>query len=184
MARSQESIGLQRRSDTGSEPRNVRERGEFPTDQPLEALKADHRLVRQLFDRYFAARAAEEKKDVGTHLLLLLEMHTSLEDSVFYPRVQDTDAALVERCRQDHDHATQLVDRLKLMDESDPQAIKLFQELSDAIAAHVQEEEQKLFPVVKQSGLDLAALGQEMHAFETRMIAARMQKPIAPGLRQ
>lgn len=165
-------------------PRKVRERGEFPIEQPMDALRADHHLVRKLFDRYFRAQEAEEKKDVGTHLLLLLEMHTSLEDSIFYPRVQEADPALVEHCTQEHEHATQLVDRLKLMDESDPQAIALFHELADAIFAHVQEEEQKLFPKVQQAGLDLAAIGREMHAFETRMIAARMQKPAAPGLRQ
>lgn len=159
-------------------------RGEFPVDRPLEALKTDHQLVRQLFDRYFQAQDDNEKKDAGAHTLLLLEMHTSLEETVFYPRVRDVDPALIDQCEHEHEQARQLIDRLKLMDESDPQAVQLFHQLADAIFQHVDIEEQRLFPKVQQANLDLSAIGNEMLAFETRVIAARTQKPVAPGLRQ
>ncbi|WP_292936971.1 hemerythrin domain-containing protein [Noviherbaspirillum sp.] len=162
----------------------TRGRGEFPVDRPMDALKADHHLVRQLFDNYFHAGDADDKRDAGSHVLLLLEMHTSLEEGVFYPRVHDADASLVEHCEQDHEQARQLIDRLKLMDESDPQAEQLFHELADAIFRHIELEEQQLFPKVQQAGLDLSAIGHEMQAFETRMNATRLQKPVAPGLRK
>lgn len=163
---------------------DARSRGEFPADQPLETLRADHHLVRQLFDRYFQAQDADEKRDVGTHVLLLLEMHTSLEEGVFYPRVREADPALIEQCEQEHEQAKQLIKTLRRMDESDPQAVQTFRQLADAIFRHVDVEEQQLFPKVRQANLDLSAIGQEMRDFETRMIAARMQKPVAPGLRQ
>ncbi|HJV86392.1 MAG TPA: hemerythrin domain-containing protein [Noviherbaspirillum sp.] len=162
----------------------TRGRGEFPTDRPMDVLKADHQLTRQLFDRYFQARDADEKKDAGTHIVLLLEMHTSIEEGVFYPRVRGVDPALVDHCEQDHEQARQWIERLKIMDESDPQAEQLFRQLADAILKHIDVEEQQLFPKVQQAGLDMGEIGLEMQSLETRMIADRQHKPMAPGLRQ
>jgi hemerythrin superfamily protein len=163
---------------------SIARRGEFPVDQPIEALRTDHQLVRQLFDRYFQAQDEGEKKDAGHHVLLLLEMHTSLEEGVFYPRVHEADPALIDHCQQEHEVAKQMIERLRIMDEADPQAEQLFRQLADAVFRHVEEEEQQLFPKVEQANLDLSAIGHEMLALETRLIAGRMQKPIAPGLRQ
>jgi hemerythrin superfamily protein len=167
--------------DIGSD---AQRRSEFPADQPIEALKADHNLARQLFDRFFAAQDVNEKKDLGPHILLLLEMHTSLEEGVFYPRVREADPDLIEHCVQEHDQAKELIERLKLMDEGDPQTEQMYRQLADAIFGHVETEEQQLFPKIQQSGIDLGAIGQEMQIFETTMIAQRHQRPTAPGLRQ
>lgn len=163
---------------------NAFRRGEFPSDAPIEALRADHRFVKELFDRYFATRDEDEKKETGRHVLLLLEMHTSLEEGVFYPRVRDADPRLVDHCEEEHEEARLLIDRLKPMDESDPQAQQLFRELADIVLLHVEHEENDLFPKVEQAGLDLSAIGMEMQSLQMRMIADRLQKPAAPGLRQ
>jgi hemerythrin superfamily protein len=160
------------------------QRGEFPVDQPMEALKTEHNMVRELFDRYFEARDANDKRDIGRHVLLLLEMHTSLEESAFYPRVREADSSLVEHCEQEHEHAKQLIERLKLMEEGDPQAEQTYRQLADAVLQHIETEEQKLFPKIQQANIDMISIGQEMQALETTLIARYMQKPIAPGLRQ
>lgn len=161
----------------------MRRRGEFPVDQPMEVLKTDHQFVRTLFDRYFNASDVTQKREVGPHILLLLEMHASLEETVFYQRVRDVDPALVGRCEQEHEQARQLIDRLKIMDEGDPQAEQMFHQLADAIFRHIEAEEQQLFPKVQQAGLDLNAIGQEMLAAETRLIAGRSPRTRAPGMR-
>ncbi len=162
----------------------TRGRRAFPTGRPMDALKADHQLARQLFDRYFHARNADEKKDAGTHIVLLLEMHTSLEEGIFYPRVRGVDPALVDRCEQDHEQVRRWMERLKIMDESDPQAEQLFRQVADAVLKHIDIEERQLFPKVQQAGLDMDEIWLEMQSLETRMIAARLQKPLAPGARQ
>ncbi len=38
------------------------QRWDFPVDQPIEALRTDHRFVRELFERHFQAQDADEKK--------------------------------------------------------------------------------------------------------------------------
>lgn len=161
----------------------TRRQGEFPTDQPLEALRADHALARELFERYFQAQDRGERKGIGARILALLEMHTTLEESVFYPGVRKADPALVERCGHDHDEAKQLIERLALMNDGEEQADRMFHQLADAILTHVDLEEQQLFPKVEQAVIDLAAIGHEMQACEFRLIADRAQRPAAPGVR-
>ena len=161
----------------------IRQRGEFPVDQPLEALKTDHRFVRELFEEYFRTQDEDERKDLGGHILALVEMHADLEENAFYPRVRDADPSLVAHCEDDHAQARQLVEGLKPMDAASPQAETLFRQLADAVLRHVDEEEQQLFPKIAQANLDMAAIGSEMQAFEVRLIAARNQRPVTPGLR-
>lgn len=159
-------------------------RDEFFIDRPLEVLKADHQLIRQLFDRYFRAKDANEKKDIGPHILLLLEMHTSLEEGIFYSRVREADPALVDQCQHEHDEAGQMIAKLKIMDEGDPQTEQTFHQLADTIFKHIETEEHQLFPKVLQARLDLGAIGQEMRAFEAGLLGARAHRPSTPDMRQ
>ncbi|HJV53440.1 MAG TPA: hemerythrin domain-containing protein [Noviherbaspirillum sp.] len=162
---------------------DMRRRGEFPVDRPMDALRTDHQFVRKLFDRYFKAGDVAEKREVGPHILLLLEMHTALEETVFYQRVRDVDPALVARCEKEHEQAKPLIERLKIMDEGDPQTEQLFHQLAEAMLAHIENEERQLFPKVEQAHLDLHTIGQEMLASETRLIAGHAPRTRAPGMR-
>lgn len=161
----------------------MRQRGEFPVDHPIEALRTDHQFVRQLFDRYFHTQDAGDKHAVGRHLLALLEMHTTLEETVFYPRVRSVDPGLIDVFEQEHEQATQMIRTLRLMNDGDPQAEPIFHQLANAVLPHIEVEEQQLFPRVEQANFDMSAIGHEMQSVETRMIADRMQRPVAPGFR-
>lgn len=160
----------------------MRRRGEFPVDQPLEALKTDHGFVRKLFEQYFQSQDASEKSAIGAHVLALLETHTALEERAFYPRVREVDASLIEHFEQEHGEARQLIENLKLMDDSDPHTDELYRRLADSVLRHVESEETQLFPKIEQAGMDMSAIGQEMQAVEIQMIAARNQRPVAPGV--
>lgn len=162
----------------------ARHQGEFLADKPLEALKADHHFIQKLFSQYFRTKMSEEKKELGPHILLLLEMHTALEEGVLYPRVQQAAPSLVYHCDMEHEHARNLIEKIKLMDESDPQTNALFHQLADVIFHHMELEEEQLFPLILQANLDLAAIGNEMQAFENSIIAYPAQHPAAPGMLQ
>jgi hemerythrin superfamily protein len=160
-----------------------RRRGDFPIDQPLQALKDDHALVRRLFERYFHPEDEADKRDAGTHILQLLHMHTALEEGAFYPRVHAADPALIDHCVEAHDQAKQLIALLEPMDKAEAQAEQLFQRLAEAMLRHIDEEEQQLFPRIEQAQLDMRAVGQEMQALELQLVARHAQKTVAPGLR-
>ncbi|HYD95000.1 MAG TPA: hemerythrin domain-containing protein [Noviherbaspirillum sp.] len=161
-----------------------RGQGGFPADRPIDALKADHRLVRQLFDQFFNTQDVNAKKEGGPRLLLLLEMHAALEESVFYPRVQEAEPGLVEHCEQEHQEARQLIEQLKGMDEADAQYEQLMRQLSESVMRHVENEEQTLFPKVQQSGLDLGEIGLQMQAFESNMLGTQARQSGQRGMQQ
>ena len=95
-------------------------------------------------------------------------MHSSVEEQVFYPCVRIADPSLIDRCEQGHDHATRLIETLRLMDDDDPLAPQLFRQLAGAVIVHIESEEQELFPKVEQANMDLTAIGNEMQTLESR----------------
>jgi hemerythrin superfamily protein len=167
-----------------SDPNADRDEGGIPVDEPIAVLEADHILARQLFAQYLNTEDPNVRKDTGPRILVLLEVHTALEESVFYPRVHDVDASLVDQCEAEHEQAKQLMAQLRDMDEGDPGTGRIFRQLADAILAHIDTEEQRLFPKVRQANLDLNAIGLEMQAFEASLVAARAQAPGQPGMRR
>jgi hemerythrin superfamily protein len=145
----------------------------FPVDNPMEALKTDHEFVKKLFDRYLNTQDINVKRQAGPQILLALEMHTALEEAVFYPRVHDIDPALVDHSEEEHQQVKDMIAKLKGMDEADPQCDQLFQQLQEAVMHHVESEEQKLFPEVQRATFDLTELGLQMQAFEANMVSAQ-----------
>jgi hemerythrin superfamily protein len=61
----------------------------------IQMLKADHKQVHKLFERFHAA-SGDEQASIARRLLTELEIHTALEEELFYPalrsRLQPTDA--------------------------------------------------------------------------------------------
>ncbi|TFW06775.1 hemerythrin domain-containing protein [Oxalobacteraceae bacterium OM1] len=160
-----------------------RRRGDFPTEQPLQALRDDHALLRRQFDRYFAVQDKADKQDAGTHIVQLLQMHAALEEGAFYPRVRSVDPGLIAHGLEEHEKARHLVALLEPMDKAGTDAARLMRELADTMLDHIEEEEGQLFPKIEQSQIDMSALGHEMQALELQLVAAHAQKLVAPGLR-
>ena len=152
----------------------------FPIDHPMDALKKDHDLVKQLFDRYLEIQHdMDERSDISDEILLRLNRHMSMEENVFYPRVRDVDAELVKQCEVEHQHARKLMQQIRAMEEGDAK-IQVLRQLENAISMHVDTEEKVLFPEVIQANIDLTELGMEMQAFELSMVASEApssQKP-------
>jgi len=146
------------------------------SDKPLEALKKDHAMVKSLFDRYLGTDDKAVKQQVGPRILMMLEMHADLEEATFYPKAREVAAELVDHGEEEHDEARQLIQQLKGMEPGDPQCDQLYQQLCDSVMHHVSEEENKLFPKIEASDLDLEAIGLEMQAYEASMMASHAKE--------
>ncbi len=151
----------------------ARNQGSFPLDDPTQGLEQDHRYVRQLMQRYLATRDQQVKHQAGPQICSALEMHSALEETVFYPRVQEIDAALVERCLDEHQETDQLVKQLRGLEPGDQDYDDLMQLLHDVVMEHIQAEESQLFPAVRDSSLDLRDLAVQMQAFEANLVSAQ-----------
>ncbi len=75
----------------------ARRQGSFSMDDPMQSLLHDHHYLRQLMQRYLSTQDVKVKRQAGPQICQALQLHTSLEESVFYPRVESLDAALVSQ---------------------------------------------------------------------------------------
>ncbi len=158
------------------QPGGARAQGSFALDDPTRALMQDHSYVRELFQRYLSTQDTQVKQNAGPRICEALLMHTSLEEAVFYPAARQADAALVDKCGDDHQQAEELITQLQTMQPGETQYDQLMQQLRDAIYAHIELEEQQLFPAVRNSALDLQDLALRMQAYESSMSATQARE--------
>ncbi|MGB4346523.1 MAG: hemerythrin domain-containing protein [Burkholderiaceae bacterium] len=160
----------------------ARSRGHFPADDPMQGLEHDHNYVRQLMQRYLSTSDQQIKQQAGPRICEALEMHTSVEEATFYPRVEQFDPDMIERCLSDHEEADQLIMRLQNLSAGEPEYDALMQELHDVVIAHMALEEEQLFPAVREAAIDLHELANNMQAYESNLVAAQAsQSAQRPG---
>ena len=152
---------------------SARKQGSFPANDPMQGLIQDHHYVRQLMQRYLSTHDLQVKQQAGPHICEILGLHTSLEEATFYPRVQVLDSALVERCLDDHQQADQLMKQMQNLEPGIPEYDELMQKLHDCIVEHVTMEEEQLFPIVRDSSLDLHEMALQMQLYESNLVAAQ-----------
>ena len=157
------------------DPIENRSSGGLPVDDPMQALEKDHDFVKQLFEAFLNTDDMQVRQQAGPRILKLLEMHSALEEATFNPEVHSLDEDLVDECEEQHAQADQLIRQLKSMEVSDPQYEDLLQQLCDAVLQHIDVEENQLFTAVRESNLDLEAMGLEMQAYDANMVAPQAQ---------
>lgn len=133
-------------------------------------LTNDHKEVKALFAQFDALsdRSKASKKKIATQICNALTVHTQIEEEIFYPRVKDAikDEDMIDEAVVEHASAKDLIAQLEAMDPDDALYDAKVKVLSEQIDHHVEEEEGEMFPKVKKSGIDLAALGEEMAALK------------------
>lgn len=163
-------------TDIDMDPMGNRGRAGFPVARPMEALKSDHEFVRKLFTHYLNTDDPLVRQEAGPRILQLLEMHTALEESIFYPQVRSIAPSLIDEFLEEHDQADQMIRQLKEMAPDDERSEPIFRRLCEAVVHHIEEEEHQLFPKVEQANLDLEEIGLQMQAFESNMVARQARE--------
>jgi hemerythrin superfamily protein len=148
----------------------AREQGDAETGEvdAIALLIADHEDVNELFIEYHDVIRGEgmdeERADLVEQICQALTAHATLEEELFYPAARDAldDPGLIEMAEHEHAEAKVLIEQLQGMSALDDQYDNTVQQLQHAIEQHVQEEEEELFPLVRESNLDVFALGMQM----------------------
>ena len=137
----------------------------------FELLKADHRKVEELFSQLESA-SGKQKLQVFQQIKTELELHTHIEEKVFYPALEEPEEThdLTLEAYEEHAVVKNLLKQLgrakTASDEWEAQA-KVLQE---NVEHHVEEEENELFPKA-ESALgeeEIEALGEQMEAEKAR----------------
>jgi hemerythrin-like domain-containing protein len=136
----------------------------------LEMLRRDHRDMQAMFHRVGKA-SGKAQDQLCREMLASLEIHTRIEEAIFYPCVREASARddLVEAASVEHEAAKQLAGALE-SGGNGPHRRALLHALTELIGHHMREEERKIFPLVEKLGIDLEALGEEMLAFGVEML--------------
>jgi len=142
-------------------------------------LKADHRKVEDLFQRLEAARG-NAKLRVFEQIKTELELHTHIEEKIFYPALEKPEQThdLTLEAYEEHAVVKNLLKELSrartATDEWEAQA-KVLQE---NVEHHVEEEENELFKKADAalSEEDIEGLGERMAAEKARKQGRKASK--------
>ena len=134
----------------------------------INLLMQDHKAVKALFAQYegLSDRSFATKKKLADQICQELTVHTQLEEEIFYPAVRRPihDGGLMDEALVEHASAKELIAQIAAMDPADDLYDAKVKVLSEQIEHHVKEEEGDMFPKVRETAVDLDALGQEMAA--------------------
>lgn len=135
--------------------------------KPHEAtalLRADHKLVEDLFDQFEAARSATKKKTLAAQICQELTIHAQIEEEIFYPKVKAAlkDKELIPEATVEHASLKDLIAQIENSDEEGEMFDAKVKVLGEYVKHHVKEEQNEIFPKVKETKLDLLALGEEL----------------------
>jgi hypothetical protein len=138
----------------------------------IALLKADHRKVEELFEKYKNARG--RKADIARQVCLELTVHTLIEEEIFYPACKGAvEDDMLDEAQVEHDGAKMLIAELEEGSPDDDYYDAKVKVLSEEIKHHVKEEEKRggIFSQVKDSDLDLKELGRQIEARKQELMA-------------
>jgi hemerythrin superfamily protein len=143
--------------------------GERRQTDAIEMLKADHRRVEGLFDKYQQARRRAEKSKLAQQICLELTIHAQLEEEIFYPACREhVDDPLLDEAQVEHDTAKILITEIAMgSPTADPFFDAKVKVLGEYVRHHVEEEEksaESIFAKAIEGGVDTAALGRRLMA--------------------
>jgi hypothetical protein len=144
----------------------------MPATDAIALLKADHRKVEELFEKYESARS--KKADIAKQICMELTIHTIIEEEIFYPACKGAvEGDNLNEAQVEHDGAKVLIAELEEGSPEDDFYDAKVKVLSEEIKHHVKEEEQRggIFSQAKDSDLDLKALGEQIAARKNELMA-------------
>ena len=159
----------------------------MPTETYTDAialLKADHRKVEELFEKFESARSGS-KQAIAEQICNELKIHTIIEEEIFYPALQGKiEEDTLAEAYVEHDGAKVLVNDIVSGDPKDDYYDAKVKVLSEEIKHHVHEEEMRqegMFAQARDAGVDLVALRDEMLARKEALMAAAKSDGLPPA---
>jgi hypothetical protein len=139
-----------------------------PCADALEALALRHGDARALADECRrVARALDGRpgmQPLAEALCRAIHRMAALEEELLFPAARaalDAPAA-VDMCALEHATARTIIRQLQRTEPGSPCYEALVMALADCVERHAQQEQQQLFPSLRASCLDLAALGERL----------------------
>jgi hypothetical protein len=150
----------------------------------IALLKADHREVETLFERYEKASGAK-RKEIAHKICTELKVHTLIEEEIFYPvfrgKIED---ATLDEAYVEHDGAKVLINDIEAGSPDDDFFDAKVKVLSEEIKHHVHEEEmpsEGMFAQCRKTDVDLVALRDAMLGRKEELMAQAKAGGLPPA---
>lgn len=139
---------------------------------PVKLLMKQHRDVEALFKKVEKTEDADERKELMGQIKQSLELHTMLEEEIFYPAIRGLDTKKAEEmvleAYEEHHVVKLVLAELPKVDPEDERFEAKMTVLKELVEHHVEEEEQDkdgLFKLAKKLGKEnLEQIGDRMAA--------------------
>jgi hypothetical protein len=149
----------------------------MPAKDAIALLKADHRKVEDLFEKYETARG--RKAEIAKQICMELIIHSMIEEEIFYPACREAgvDSDMMDEANVEHDGAKTLIAELENGSPDDEFYDAKVKVLGEEIRHHIKEEEKRggIFTEARKE-LDLDALGEKLMARKEELKAQFEQK--------
>lgn len=160
----------------------------MPTETYTDAialLKADHRKVEDLFEKFESAKDDTKKQAIAQKICNELKIHTAIEEEIFYPALEGKiEEDTLAEAYVEHDGAKVLVNDIMAGSPADDYYDAKVKVLSEEIKHHVKEEEmpkEGMFAQARETDVDLVALGDKMLARKEELMAAAESGALPPA---
>ena len=155
-----------------------------PTDA-IALLKADHRKVEELFEKFEGASGAATKQKIAHRICTELKIHTMIEEEIFYPALEGKiDEDLLKEAFVEHDGAKVLINDIEAGDADEAFYDAKVKVLSEEIEHHVKEEEapsEGMFSQARKTDVDMVALRDAMLARKEELMALAEGEGLPPA---
>ena len=140
----------------------------------IQMIRDDHRRVATLFRDFEEAPDAQTKKAIFDNIFMELDVHTILEEEIFYPSVQrQGERETILHAEEEHGLVKQLLNEMVKLDAKDPSFESKFHVLKDNVQDHVAEEEAEMLPKAAEAGMSrLIQLGERMERRKEQLLTA------------
>lgn len=140
--------------------------GTARTPDAIALLKADHRKVEDLFEKFEKSRKDDVKQQLAMQICMELTIHALIEEEIFYPACKEkVEEETWTEAHVEHDGAKLLIAEIEAGSPEDEFYDAKVKVLSEQIKHHVKEEEKRsegLFAQARDAGLDMEELGAQM----------------------
>src|SRR5688572_945426 len=146
-------------------------------------IRMDHTHVLTTFHQYEVDTPLRVKKGLADTVCVALEIHTQLEEEVFYPALRAiADTELLKKSVPEHDQMRRLITQLRNLEPAHATFDETFFELMNNVMHHVADEETLLLPAAERVLADrLGELGAQMTKRRLQLAAPRSGE-IAGGM--
>jgi hemerythrin superfamily protein len=138
-------------------------------------LKADHEEVAAMFEKFESSRlSADRKHMLAAEICQALTVHAQIEEEIFYPAARDAlkkaDMDLLDEAEVEHGSIKELIAAIESGEEDE-----LFEAqvhvMGEWVKHHVKEEETEMFPKLKKTKMDMAAVGARLAERKEELMA-------------